>query len=711
MSRRRRVPSKIGALILLIPLLVPHVQEASGIDLPSPSLLKSYLNLDAEQISISRERGALEATGGVNLVYEKKNIRAGKLTYYYYEKILELSGGVEFTDEDMEFSFSKVSIDIKNKKSVFHDGYIHAKGEHLIVNAERFEEITEDRYKIFKANFTTCDECEKADWRLNIRRGTLNLGGYAIGKNITVDIRDQSVFWLPFAFFPAKTKRESGFLVPSFQTSETRGEEIILPFYLVTSYFSDLTLYADYMTKRGFKPEAEFRYRLTEYSWGRLTGAYIDDTLLKEDRYRATYSTAVTGDFPFFATSNIDYVSDTNYYIDFVNDIYLRTARQVISNASTGYEGKSIVVDLYGTYMNNIERGNNQDTEQVVPAFEVELKKRRVVSPVFGRAVFGGKNFYISEEGGTQKGFADVQAEIPVALGRAGLLNLYANLYDGIYYLDDPFLEKKTENYVYLDSIATLKSSLSRRYELKSKDFVHRIEPYLSFRYTERVSGASPVNFEPVDKAPEKTRITVGLENIFTSFYGDNKIMDGGVISLKYSYDFRRNIDGTSTLTDPFSEYWRTYQDQIDIAIDGTVSDDLSSDLYLGGYLRPTRFTDFNVEGFFNTREEVVDKFSFGFKYDNREHTLISLAVRHTRDLATDLHGRLNFKLFRWLRIDGWVDYSLKEDVINENTTFLEYIPRSQCWSLTLGRSRTTRPAETSYSLFFSLRGVGAVGN
>ena len=83
--------------------------------------------------------------------------------------------------------------------------------------------ISEDRYRIYGATLTTCDKCEKPDWRVGIGTGTLNLGGYATGRNIVLELREKPVFWFPYAFFPAKTDRETGFLFPSYSSS--RSEE------------------------------------------------------------------------------------------------------------------------------------------------------------------------------------------------------------------------------------------------------------------------------------------------------------------------------------------------------------------------------------------------------------------------------------------------------------------------------------------------------
>lgn len=705
----KRVRGQIYIFVLLS--ICGYAFNVFALELPPPSVMKNFLNFDAEKISISKERGVLEATGGVQLEYEGREIKAGKLTYYFEKEVLELDGGVTFIDEDMEFSFSRVTINVKEKTSVFYDGYIHVKSEHLIVTAERFEEITKDRYRIFKAKFTTCDECEKADWRIKIRKGTLTLGGYATGMGISLDIRERPFFWFPYAFFPAKTDRESGFLLPKFSTSRTKGNRVELPFYIVTSDFSDLTLNLDNMSKRGFKPEGDLRYRLTEKSKGRIEGAYINDREFDDERYRVRYTSNVTGEFPFFATTNIDYPSDEDYYTDFEEDIYLRSSRQVISDLSTGYEGKDLYFEVYGTYTEDLfPVGDKSETVQLLPAVRAALRKTKFLRHFFTSGNLEIKNFYTSADGATQKGNIDFAAEIPIKIGNFLLFHAYSNIVDGFYYYDGPQGDKETENFAYWDNRGTLKTSLAKRYARKSSEFVHRLEPYLTLQKTQRLSGFSPLIIEPTDRAPEKERIIFGIRNIFTSIYGNNDIRDTGGFVVKYSYDFERNVDSASNLIDPFSEYFRTYQDQIDIAVDGVLSGDLRSDLYFEGYLKASTNLDLNTEGFYDTREGVVDKLSFGLNYDNKDNTFISMMVRHTRSLATDLNLGYDKRIIRWLRVKGWLNYSLKDEVVIENTSFFEYIPRSECWSLTFGVSRKTRPAETSYSLFFSLRGLGAIG-
>jgi hypothetical protein len=105
-----------------------------------------------------------------------------------------------------------------------------------------------------------------------------------------------------------------------------------------------------------------------------------------------------------------------------------------------------------------------------------------------------------------------------------------------------------------------------------------------------------------------------------------------------------------------------------------------------------------------------MDKYSLGLEYNNKKGKFFSAVIRHTRKLATDLNVNLTSRIFRWLRFKGWLNYSIKDNVVIENTSFFEYIPVSECWSITLGVSRRTKPAETTYSLFFSLRGLGTIG-
>lgn len=708
----RTLFNKTGTLFLLVIFLTILSPRAHSLTIPSDAIRGGFINLGAEKITLSKKEGILVASGDVHLTYEGRSIQAGKLVYHYQQGILEISDGVKLNDGEVEFSFSRVVVHINEKRSLFFDGFIYVKKEHLFVTAKKFEEVSKDRFNVWDARFTTCDSCDIPDWRIRIKKGKLTLGGYATGSSIFLDIKNRSYIWLPYAFFPAKTERESGILVPKLTSSATKGTRLQVPLYFVTSTYSDLTLTFDYMSKRGLKPEGDFRYRLTELSKGVLSGAYINDKKFKDKRFRLRHESNVTGSFPFFATTSIDYSSDKDYFVDFEDDILLRTARQVFSDLSAGYEGKRYVFNVSGTYIRDIQEVLPDRTAvQIVPALVLKFKENKLFSHLYSSGELDAKNFYTSRDGSNHKGIGTLSLSLPIPFWDSLLFLGRSDFIDNFYFYERRIKTGRgAKNFIYWDMKGTLKTALVRQYPSGVNKLIHRVEPYFTLQQTKRIYGKSPVNFEAIDRAPDKTRMIVGIGNFLHTVDKDGTAMETGEVQVKYSFDLHRNVGKSSNLLDPFSDYFRSFQDQIDIAVDGTLSEDLRSDLYLDGFLNMGAYWKINMEGFYDTKRGRVDKFSLGAKYDNKKESYISASLRHTRTLATDLNVNYNHRLFRWLRLKGWVNYSLKDSVVIENTSFFEFIPKSECWSASFGVSRKTRPAETVYSLYFSLRGLGSIG-
>jgi hypothetical protein len=84
---------------------------------------------------------------------------------------------------------------------------------------------------------------------------------------------------------------------------------------------------------------------------------------------------------------------------------------------------------------------------------------------------------------------------------------------------------------------------------------------------------------------------------------------------------------------------------------------------------------------------------------------------RVSRDLAEDLHGKLEVRPIRFLGLRTDLNYSIKQSRLTDGTASLTMYPRSECWNVGIETSRKTRPDESSYKILFSLRGIGGLGN
>ena len=105
--------------------------------------------------------------------------------------------------------------------------------------------IKENKTEITKGVFTTCkknDDCPP--WQFSAKEVMHDKNKKTINyKNAWLKIYDKPVFYFPKFFHPDPTvKRQSGFLMPSFQDSTSLGLSLNVPYYTVISDSKDFTI-------------------------------------------------------------------------------------------------------------------------------------------------------------------------------------------------------------------------------------------------------------------------------------------------------------------------------------------------------------------------------------------------------------------------------------------------------------------------------------
>lgn len=138
---------------------------------------------------------------------------------------------------------------------------------------------------ILEGRYTTCAPNDNA-WSLEARRIHLDReSGFGEAYHSIVRVADVPVLYLPYFNFPIDDRRKSGFLYPSFGTSNTgRGIFLSTPYYFNLAPNYDATYTPSYIHGRGLHSELEFRH-LNSYSATELRLGYLDrDREYRKDR-------------------------------------------------------------------------------------------------------------------------------------------------------------------------------------------------------------------------------------------------------------------------------------------------------------------------------------------------------------------------------------------------------------------------------------------
>jgi len=219
---------------------------------------------------------------GVNLD-EAKTIKSDKIEYNVKSEEMKTSGNTEMINA----SGQRVKVDSvtlsKNATNVSAQDIELWLGSHVYIRAK---EINRDGSETIAkhAEFTACDGCDSYGnaWEIFANRVIHDSDERMLYfHNATFWIYNDTfpILWLPYYEMPdPSVKYKTGFLNPSFNSTNEMGTQINIPFYINFSERHDLTTTFSYLTAENPLFQAEHRLNL-RHSEFRSTGSFTHNKL------------------------------------------------------------------------------------------------------------------------------------------------------------------------------------------------------------------------------------------------------------------------------------------------------------------------------------------------------------------------------------------------------------------------------------------------
>ncbi len=223
---------------------------------------RAYLYRDAKTNKVNR----IELYGNVH-VREKGKLLVGTHAHLRLDKN---EGTVENAVYRIAQKHDQGQV-VKNNQGVWQRIYakINAWGRAL-----KAVQVSKGLYKFFQATYTTCPPTTCV-WKVKASELILNHNtGVGEAYNARVYVRGVPVFYSPYLNFPIDNRRKTGFLNPTYGTSQQTGTAIAVPFYWNMAPNYDDTITPNYFNLRGLRLDNLFRY-LTPTSHGQLYTTYL----------------------------------------------------------------------------------------------------------------------------------------------------------------------------------------------------------------------------------------------------------------------------------------------------------------------------------------------------------------------------------------------------------------------------------------------------
>jgi len=301
--------------------------------------------LTADSLEYERARDVYVARGNVRLVQEGKTLTADWISFSRRGGRGVASGNVVFSNGADTLYSSFVEFNINTLQGVLLRAHFDAAENRFRMQGDEIVKTGDRTYTFEGGRFTTC-RCpdDSADpWEIRAASADLEVEGYAVARNTTMNILGVPILWLPWMLYPVKTERDSGLLFPEFGYRNRTGYEVGLPLFWAAAPNVNVTLTPRWLSKRGVKGEVESEYLVGEHSAGKVFVSFIRDDDIEPNSVKDPYDRErwiAKGHQDFYLPhgwrlkSEFEVVSDNAYPKDFSDLPNTRYDRFLTSNVS-----------------------------------------------------------------------------------------------------------------------------------------------------------------------------------------------------------------------------------------------------------------------------------------------------------------------------------------------------------------------------------------
>ena len=332
--RAEEAPKPTWALCKL-PTTIPWFTEAPA---TPADRLAAPTDISADDLDVQKSESTI-FSGNVELTHADQWMNTDKVTYTHDTEQFVTEGQVRYQDRTVRLTAESAAGDQKN--DVLKMGKVRYQFNEDLGNGEAETAVLKGPVgTLTDATYSTCPPGQR-QWEFSASRIAVNdETATGVAHNVTLRLGGIPVIWLPVISFPTDDKRRTGMLAPTIGRDDQNGLDLKLPFYLNLAPNYDATLTPRWLSKRGFMLNGEFRY-LTLRSRGNFTGTYLPgDDLTGTDRSLLSWQNYATVNRHWYFASDLNNVSDKDYFGDFGDSIDYTSISLLNSNAGFYGRGK-----------------------------------------------------------------------------------------------------------------------------------------------------------------------------------------------------------------------------------------------------------------------------------------------------------------------------------------------------------------------------------
>ncbi len=696
-------------------------------------------NISARTVTFDKKRNLYIAQDDVIITGGTTRLEADYAEFSNDTKDAVAQGNVILISGEDSVSCNALTLNLSTQTGVIDKGIIFIKKNNFYLTGENIEKRGESTYNAKQGTITSCPG-PSPDWKITGQEIKITIEDYGTSKNSVLWAKKLPVLYSPYLIFPAKTKRQTGLLIPRITSSDRKGFEIEQPLFIAISRNSDASIYLNYMSDRGVKLGTEFRYILNPKTKGSIYLDLLEDSK-KDDGTNQTedYSFDSTPQRKnsdrfwfrmkhnhelvkgFSAKLDLDWVSDEDYLHEFKDGFtgYDETKDYFEDEFGRGldeyndYTRKNslIINKSWSTYSLNIStlwydnvraRKQNQDdtTLQTLPSIEFDASKQQISTSKFYYSLDSEyRSFYRQKTTTTLVNGhrADIYPKIFLPLKFGKIFNFEPSLgvRETIWYTDDfTDIKGNSDNFrtrQMYDIGAQLSTKINKIFTLNNNfadKIQHQVVPKLEYAFTPYIKQDDLPSFDALDKIGEKNQITWSIVNNFTS-------RKSTILPLTGKEQFTYNNFA----------YLKLYQ-TFDIKKERDNEPRPFSDIFLETELNPCNFFSLDMDLSWSPYDNQFNTFNVGNTLKDNRGDSLRTEYRYSADVSESLYSKIDISLTNELKTFCSIEKNLKEKKRVETLT--GFTLEKQCWTFKLFFSH--EPDKQSISFLITLNGIGEFG-
>jgi LPS-assembly protein len=766
---------KRAALLAILTLLLPFrvwaqdaaaPGDAGGVTpAPAPATVTPVMGglikpnipmaLEADQIDFDDAHKTYHAHGAVKLRQGDNIVTADHMTYDAGRNLIVADGGVTFTTAQGEMKADAFELQVDAQTAVMARASFIARQPTATyyLRGSRIEKVGPNRYLIDNGSYSTCDcGADEADWLVQAEYIDVTFDGYAYVERARVFLRGLPVAYLPIGVFPALVNRTTGFLSPTIGHVSYAGFVVDAPYYWNISPHSDATFDPDYMSSRGTKLGAQYRYMIDKRSYGEFDGDAIQDAEYgNKTRWTANFTEQFNPVGQLYLRSQVNLVSDKDYVNDYPHDVPGLYARYLRSDMIANNLWQNYDVNVDAQHWIDLSVDDNSSTWQRYPDVQFDSISQRIGPvPVYWNLHAAADNFYRIKPSPTDiaADLADGNSRPFYYLSQGQRVRLTPELHapinfdqvatvtpyvtgSGVFYNLAERENERNPAKLYDEAGAVAYTRFERVFPvdfLEMRGLKHQIEPWVQYQYGKDPSRDPLPVFDPTDQPVGVAKATYGVTNrlwmkLFNptdNSYGTFKLID---FRVYHGYDFHeadRRLDPTNP--NDHHRPWMPVQAELDAegALGGgyldkfTVRSDAAYDEY------SHTMSGFDILGSLTSRRQDFVSLEYRFHRNTYGQPSINYFSNNSVNAyepaaggafgAPDINyitGNVHYTIVDFISVDYLTRYSFINSYFVESRYAIELHSFEKCFDVIIAYDTRTLPhPATSLQITFNLTGM-----